>query len=883
MKANHAVAVTLGALTSLSMPACKEQPSQLTQKEDQPSSLRQDNPNSNPVFQDPLLLDPSFDGGSLEYNTQIAPGVLSDPFRPAESGQPLTLNPSKSIVIYLNDLSLTGSELLRDTQQLADQTIIEARYLNVGSDHRVSEATPAGGPSETEGVVTLELTANSLLAVVDASLESGRTVHIVAHDAGMLVAHGLAYHLGKREGADPCERLHLLMVGSPDIQNDPELILELPSNLGSLFRVTTRAGSPPLEKFSEYLPHLTPEMLVTSGRLVLDLGDSTQIHTDSPRRLEPGLEKSARQQIRRAAERAAQQAERLRVRDHRRAIEGEIDAILEGIRSTEYLIDDLDNRITKLEADFDSLADTFDSMRGEMRKIAESQRITREELQGLANAVTELESSLAKLIRDYGSRENYSMRITVPVDKTPKYDPENPKKSDFDGDGVSDKIESKLLETFRPVLAFHEKPHALPISAREFRRRCINETDEALEMPVERRNLPTSLDEAIIYGRVAQPREYSDTNYYIVQYYILFANNETSNSVRIDAEDAKFYTLGFVDVAVSASRREAPSVGDHEGDWVMLDLTVSYSGESSPQIEYGILHNHGRQFFVSGSEIETRSDGRPVVYLENGVQELLPRASYADENGYNIFPRLATTNKRFTNKYFNDSSIIQPHEGKWKVDSIPVFNLGEVKSNSRGAALLDGNGYATPVDKRTFERGSKEWLNQQDAKFILSYPGMWGDSNYRIKVDVGVPFTDFKKKRFEKTITSPKGPVFNSASNRDGGVVGKYYSRNFQTGGESFYDDYQTSSRVRITTSEEGNMLKWDPIPYAHGYVVSVLDSTGTETVHIANGSLSAVTATSALEARFEHTVFNGYRANERYTYRVEALWAGPNRIIPNR
>lgn len=887
MRQRQAIAATLGALASLSIPACDERTSETNGGLDQPSALKDGIPKQDLKYDDSLNFSLSFENASLTRSAVPAPGVLSEPFIPSETEQSLTLNPQNSIVIYLNDLSSSEAELLKDTQKLADQTIVEARYLNVGADRVQHEHGEAHEVLDFAAVLSLNTTAESLLAVVDENLAAGKSVHLVAHDLGIVVASGLAYHIGHRKSTEQIRKLHLLMVGSPEFQNDEQLVLAVPSTIGSLYRVTTDEKLPPLEKFADYLPYLKPEMLTFSGRLELQKGDEVNFaesaQTELERNFKDGLVESARKQARRAAERATQEAERLRLRDDRRALEGEIDQILEGIRATEYIIDDLDNRISELKDDFQSLADVFKRMRGEIREIAESQRITREELKGLTEAVSELESSLAKLIRDYGSRENYSMRLTFPVNHDASYDPKNPAKSDFDGDGVSDKIESDLLDAFRPVLAFHRNPHALPISVSKFRERCTNETTAALEMPVENRNLATPLDEAIMYGRVSQPKEYANTDFYVVQYYILFANNDTSNGIRGTTSGAEVLSAGIIDTSVSASSREAPTIGDHEGDWITLDFTVAYNvGESKPQLQYGILHNHGRQFFVPARGIEKNSKGQPVVFLENGAQELLPSASFYDGDGYHRFPREATTNKRNTSKFFNDTDIIQPHEGKWKVDSIPVFNLGEVKSNSSGAAVLNGDGYAVPVDERIFTKGSDEWRQQQDAHFAMSYPGMWGDSDYRIKIDVGVPYTPFKKKVYEKKVTSPKGPVFNSASNKNGGVVGKYYSRDFQTGGESFFNDFETSSRVTISSSQEGNNLRWDPIAYAHGYIITAIDSTGAEAVFIANGSLYELSAVDALQSSFEHGELNGYSSDESYTYRVEIIWAGANRIIPH-
>jgi hypothetical protein len=142
-----------------------------------------------------------------------------------------------------------------------------------------------------------------------------------------------------------------------------------------------------------------------------------------------------------------------------------------------------------------------------------------------------------------------------------------------------------------------------------------------------------------IYGRVWQP-DPSVPDRYGVQFFAHFGWNET---------DAPWFY----------------DIGNHEGDWVCVDLTVRGSSASGYRIESAVFHNHGRQVFVEDPRALVRTGNRVHVFLERGTNELLP---WAGQSGFQPgdtampqrVPRWVSTNHRlFGNWGFGQTCTLE--------------------------------------------------------------------------------------------------------------------------------------------------------------------------------------------------------------------------------
>lgn len=103
-----------------------------------------------------------------------------------------------------------------------------------------------------------------------------------------------------------------------------------------------------------------------------------------------------------------------------------------------------------------------------------------------------------------------------------------------------------------------------------------------------------------LYGRVAPLS--GPAKHYLVQFFAFFGWNETDTPPGCDA-------------------------GNHEGDWVGIDLELEGSDLNNPRIYHAVLHNHGRQIFVESPSAFEFVGTRPVIYPERGTQELWPHRS----------------------------------------------------------------------------------------------------------------------------------------------------------------------------------------------------------------------------------------------------------------
>lgn len=215
-----------------------------------------------------------------------------------------------------------------------------------------------------------------------------------------------------------------------------------------------------------------------------------------------------------------------------------------------------------------------------------------------------------------------------------------------------------------------------------------------------------------IFARVWRPYD-GVASYYSVQYYVYFTHSDTDYT--------NLGAGGFADDA-----------GSHEGDWICLDLGVEIPASGMPQLVHAIMHNHGRQHFVTTEALELEG-GRPVVYLESQVHELWPNAGSDRSSGW---PRRTgfATNRNFdvqpldidpTGWWFegDEQDVCRRHEGlgvRWDSGRGNIPNLGELTDN-----------VPRPVDSG-------------EAEFVLRYRGRYGDAS----------LNDYAE--------SPKGPPYNA-------------------------------------------------------------------------------------------------------------------------
>jgi len=124
--------------------------------------------------------------------------------------------------------------------------------------------------------------------------------------------------------------------------------------------------------------------------------------------------------------------------------------------------------------------------------------------------------------------------------------------------------------------------------------------------------------------------------------------------------------------------------GDHEGDWMAIDLTVALEG-SNHRIESVIFHNHGRQLLPDLGQCKWQGD-RIIVYSEYQTNEPWP------------VPAKGPVKSIPTNKDYG-SAIVRSH-------------LGAGKSISEWALVALG--------ERAFPESSPE------AMVVMRFEGLWG-------------------------------------------------------------------------------------------------------------------------------------------------------------
>lgn len=304
---------------------------------------------------------------------------------------------------------------------------------------------------------------------------------------------------------------------------------------------------------------------------------------------------------------------------------------------------------------------------------------------------------------------------------------------DLDADGIQDELEQRLLDRFIPVFFTDNEEGAVPCSATWFVRHCAsvargdgltNRNPEILKEYIDKHHPPTladgvgqpvlhllsrdgsSLGQPItwdfaqqhgflgMYGHVWRP-DPAQPMLLSVQYYMLLTYNDA---------DAPF------------------DVGDHEGDFLCVDLSVRLMGETAKaaRLEGAIFHNHGRQVFATGDYLEAhRRDGRIAVYLERGSNEPWPFPGGPGTNGW---PGAGVT----VNYIFKGSKqvgpidicvsewdVVQPHRGLGHTYApLSIQNIGDVDTNGLMRIFPsrdDPTGYVGPHDTFLIGRMAARW------------------------------------------------------------------------------------------------------------------------------------------------------------------------------
>jgi len=299
---------------------------------------------------------------------------------------------------------------------------------------------------------------------------------------------------------------------------------------------------------------------------------------------------------------------------------------------------------------------------------------------------------------------------------------------DVDRDGLSDTFEQTLLETYRPWLYFDSAETHWPCSATWFVQHStlihnpcgdISQSDleanprQILETGIwgngyRKSNLKLNLDDAFRHGQFAEnPQQSINLPFY--GHAVPLSKKTATSSLSFG--DHKFengwialqywYLFAFNDTTKWDFFCGLFDPGDHEGDWVWVDVLVETTN-NLPQ--YVVFHHHGDETLKSWQETERHPlGGAPIVYLEDGTHEFLWYAG--DEAFWPNDP---------THQHYGDGLRYRPN----------VLNLGEA---------------GHPMKQATPEA-------QLDVELALLFNGEWGD------------FTG-SSCFFGPDVTNPSGPV----------------------------------------------------------------------------------------------------------------------------
>ena len=209
-------------------------------------------------------------------------------------------------------------------------------------------------------------------------------------------------------------------------------------------------------------------------------------------------------------------------------------------------------------------------------------------------------------------------------------------------------------------------------------------------------------------------------------------------------------------------------------------------------------------------------------------------------------------NKTNDDMFGDEDMVVHPASGSFQLANLPVFNVGEVETETpkvlpeddKGAPPFAGlhlpsisSGHLTRVDSR--HPGRDPVFNQHLSEMgqFFTYPLRWGASNYTLSLVIQVPilgdiplFGDlFEFEVKSATFDSPTGPVQNSSNtdnDRARGVItgGKMWGQAYQLDGLNPHSDARIASSVSKEVSADGRSYKlsWPHIPAATAYLVKI-------------------------------------------------------------
>ncbi len=305
---------------------------------------------------------------------------------------------------------------------------------------------------------------------------------------------------------------------------------------------------------------------------------------------------------------------------------------------------------------------------------------------------------------------------------------------DLDGDGLSDELEQELAERFAPLLVFHPDEQYFPSSVPWYLDRVElwfgglcgprlvltqpwgplltgQQEEEGVIFYDEDTGLTHCLSDR--YGGRSFSSGYSvdpATQQPRHSRFYLRIPTGGENIRRGDPDGSRIYAHvrrgpahhpDVVDVTYWFFYPYNPDVclssGSHEGDWEHVTVRVEGAGSGSPRLHAMAFAAHGEPEWRRPGDLETTSDGRPVVYVAKGSH-----ASYASAG-----------------KQSRD----------WVCDDRTAW------------ARDDGDGVLEPGESRVLDTRDRvlrtgEW--QAGALDFLGYSGFWGSNfpNYGVLEDL---------------------------------------------------------------------------------------------------------------------------------------------------
>ncbi|MBC7772589.1 MAG: hypothetical protein H7210_08865 [Pyrinomonadaceae bacterium] len=302
---------------------------------------------------------------------------------------------------------------------------------------------------------------------------------------------------------------------------------------------------------------------------------------------------------------------------------------------------------------------------------------------------------------------------------------------DEDMDGISDSIESGLLNALSPVWIPGEPQQSPPQDIGwmlthgyiKWRERGANDWIERFPAS----NVPAAPGQfvSVLRAHAQAKRSYEyQFDYFIDEYRhsrdpadtltwsrcVAESRGVYAQVWRLDGARAHEYSVQFY-AHFGWNETDTPpgcDAGNHEGDWIGIDFDVDATDPQRPRIIRAVYHNHGRQSFIQSPAGLLFSGTHPLVFLERGTNEPWPNPGSA---GYwqTLPPPVVTTNRRLeaadcTGEHESSCNqgytAVREHEGAGGQFLIPPRNIGRL-------------GVPSPDSSRAF---------------IMEYPGLYGDN-----------------------------------------------------------------------------------------------------------------------------------------------------------